>query len=142
MILVELELKDVTPVHYVFKRKWKHCCPETLKQKLKDSLESVNFGWHDLNVQEHWNQLENLTINVADELAPLTPFDENAHPKNKKVPPHAKNKINLRKRLLMLEKKEILFNKPHVLRSWVNQLEITLQMIKLAEFAMQQWELR
>ena len=44
-------------------------------------------------------------MNIVDELAPLAPFDENAGIKVKKIPPFVKNKINLRKRLLMLEKK-------------------------------------
>ena len=102
---VELNLKDVTPAQNVYKISWKNYTPEILKIKLSDSLESAKFEWHSLNVQEHWNQLENLIINVTDELAPLTQYDENTCPKNKKVPPHVKNKINLRKRLVTLEKK-------------------------------------
>ena len=66
---------------------------------------TVNVCWNNLNVQEHWSYLENLILHIVDELAPLTPFNENVGVKVKTIPPFVKNKINLRKRLLMLEKK-------------------------------------
>ena len=120
LIHVELSLKDVTAVNYIFKRNWKNFSSEILIEKLLVSFESVTFDWRDLNVQEHWNQLENLVVNIVDDLAPLVPVDDNAVIKNKKVPPFVKNKINVRKRLVKLEKKETLLNLPHVSSSLVN----------------------
>ena len=100
LIHVELSLKDVTAVNYIFKRNWKNFSSEILIEKLLVSFESVTFDWRDLNVQEHWNQLENLIVTIVDELAPLVPFVDNAVIKSKKVPPFVKNKINVRKRLI------------------------------------------
>ena len=84
LVYVELNLKDLTPVNCVFKRNRKNYNDAILKQKLQDSLESVKFCWQDLNVQEHWNCLENLLVNIVDELAPLVVYDENNGIKVKK----------------------------------------------------------
>ena len=56
LVHVELNLKDVTPANFVYKRNWKHFDPTVLNQRLHDSLESLY--WQNLNVQEHWNVLE------------------------------------------------------------------------------------
>ena len=104
LIKIELNLSDKPPLQYVYKRKWKNYCPEILNIKLLDSLESVNVVWHDLNAQEHWNRLENILVNLVDELAPLVPVNENENRKHKNIPTNIKSSINLRKRLLRLEK--------------------------------------
>ena len=75
-----------------------------MNQKLQDSLESVNFDWKKLNVQEHWNSIENVLLKIIDELVPLKSIDLNANSKLKTVPSLVKNKMNMRKRLLKLEK--------------------------------------
>ena len=52
-----------------------------------------------IGVQQHWNVLENVIINVVDAIAPLEEYTVSAT-STLKVNAHCKNKINLKKRLL------------------------------------------
>ena len=62
-------------------------------------FESVNFDIDCNDVQEYWNNLENIIINEVDKLVPLTEFKNDCGPISK--PPQAiRNKLNKRKRLI------------------------------------------
>ena len=105
LIKVELNIKDIAQSNFVLKRDWKNFCNVKLNQKLQDSFESTNISWQNLNVQEHWNCLENILLKIIDELSPLKYVDQNSNTKVKTIHPLIKNKINLRNRLLKLERK-------------------------------------
>ena len=63
----------------------------------------MNLIFENDSVQEYWNSLENVLINVTDLLAPLTLISPN-NPFTEKVPKHIKAKINKRNRLLKMNK--------------------------------------
>ena len=69
------------------------------KNKLADSLSKIDWNITDDTVQGFWNQFENKLLGVVDGLAPLQVL-RNGNECNSKPPPHIKNKINVRKRLL------------------------------------------
>ena len=67
--------------------------------KLCERLGNMNWLIGIENVQEYWNVFENMLINVIDTIAPLVTF-VNDVAKETKPPPHIKNAINTRQRIL------------------------------------------
>ena len=68
---VELHSRSIEKTKEIFKRNWKGYTSEKFNQLLSGALGLLNLVWDDLNVQEHWNVLENCIINTIDCLAPL-----------------------------------------------------------------------
>ena len=104
LIFAELNVGIVKTTNIILKRSWKKYDDVTLNCKLRESLANVNINWHDLSVQEHWNELENISIQVTDCIAPLISVDKNANLKSKEIPPYVKRMINEKKRLIKLDK--------------------------------------
>ena len=68
-------------------------------------LGSTNCTWDDLSVQEHWNCIENVGINCVDFLAPLENHSHEGLNARHKTPINIKNLINVRNRLLKIDRK-------------------------------------
>ena len=62
-------------------------------------LVNSNVDWASLNVNEHWNALEDIIISCVDNCAPLKTFVINES-NFETIPGTIKNKINKRNRLL------------------------------------------
>ena len=95
--LITFNIKATTlPPKTTLRRNWSNYT----KDKLLNALAGEQFEIETAHVQDTWNIFENIIINIADQLAPLTPFK--ATPKlDKIIPPNViKSKINLRKKLL------------------------------------------
>jgi endonuclease/exonuclease/phosphatase family metal-dependent hydrolase len=103
-VIIELD-SSPTPKGKVIGRNWRNYSPV----KLIDCLSSVDLNFKNDCVQEYWNSLENVLINVVDTLAPLTPFDMNPLAKSH-LPMAIKNKLNKRKRLLKKTKTQTCTN--------------------------------
>ena len=81
-ILSKLQTTDKT----ITLRNWKLYDAEIANAKLFTGLSEVNEKCDNLSVQEHWNVLENVLVNVIDESAPL--FTPGVKIKNKKMLSH------------------------------------------------------
>ena len=57
-------------------------------------------NWDNLNVSEHWNEIESLLINIIDKEAPLKSFEVNPTFNKQVLPGYIKRTINKRNRLL------------------------------------------
>ena len=99
LTIVELHSNVENLINVKANRNWKGYS----KIKMND-LVSIKLGstcWDDLNVQDHWNLLENEIVNIVDYLAPIeySSHDLSKNFKNK-TPKNLKRLINLRKLLL------------------------------------------
>jgi hypothetical protein len=87
----------LNPVKERVVRNWHNYQPE----KLISTLSNMNLDFENDSVQEYWNSLENVLINVCDNLAPLSTFQKTPFSK-KFIPANIKSSLNKRKRLLKL----------------------------------------
>ena len=78
-----------------FKRNWKNYS----KEKLITELTQKNWHIKRDSVQSYWNEFESILVEIVDALAPLQTITQIENDKLK-PPPHIKNKINKRNRLL------------------------------------------
>ena len=99
LTIVELHSNVENLINVKANRNWKGYS----KIKMND-LVSIKLGstcWDDLNVQDHWNLLENEIVNIVDYLAPIEYYSHDLSKNFKnKTPKNLKRLINLRKRLL------------------------------------------
>ena len=66
-------------------------------------------------MQEHWNVLENVIIDCIDSLAPLEYHSHEGHKPGIRTPKNVKNLINVRNRLLKIDRKRNnCFNAPRI----------------------------
>jgi hypothetical protein len=72
-------------------------------ENLSEQLCNTSLNFENDSVQEYWNSLENVIINVTDSLAPLATFRNVAFTESY-VPRHIKAKVNQRDRLLKTNK--------------------------------------
>ena len=80
-------------------RNWKLYNPIIAAAKLSSKLSGINVKCENLSVQDHWNVMENVLINVIDDCAPL--FTPNCKKGAKEVVPrNVQHKMNRRKRLI------------------------------------------
>ena len=73
------------------------------------------INWKELNVQQHWNELELVIIDCVDCCAPLSNIEIKPSGNAIKVTSLIKNKINIKKRLLQLDRlRSSTANGPHI----------------------------
>ena len=95
-VLISFVINGVkNPSIPTLKRDWRTYTKELLCAKLA----AVNWSIEIDSVQANWNKLENMLINIIDEIVPMRGFVNNTV-KNNPPPPHIRNKLNVRKRLL------------------------------------------
>ena len=82
----------------ILKRDWRNYT----KERLVSSLELVDWSINANCVQEMWDAFEHKLINVVDSIVPVAEF-KNEHFVNKPCP-RIKHKLNLRKRLLKIQR--------------------------------------
>ena len=98
LIIVDFSSK-IAQSRKITKRNWNGYSPE----KLITTLSQHNLLFENDSVQEYWNSLENVLINVIDQLTPLVEYNEVPF-RSQPVPPHVKSIINKRDRLLKKNK--------------------------------------
>ena len=98
MISFNIPLKK-PEIEFVYKRDWRLY----KKENLIKMLSQVNWIICDDNVQNCWNDIENILIKIVDKLAPLTKYKNNSVVNNP-PPKHIKSMISSRKRALKLQK--------------------------------------
>ena len=90
----------------ILKRDWSKYCVNDINATVLRELDLMKtLNWSSLNVCEYWNTLECVLIRSIDAIAPLKAFKVNLKPKSNDLPTPIKQKINKRKRLLKLDKK-------------------------------------
>ena len=104
LIVVNLKMKSPSSIDLCQKRNWSSYSKEKIVDKIIGYLTSHNILWPTLNVQEHWNCLELVILESLDYCAPLVDVKLNKNQTVTKVPSSIKNKLNLRKRLLKIER--------------------------------------
>ena len=83
LVMVELISKSQPMVKTITLRNWKLYNPIIAAAKLSSKLSGINVKCQNLSVQDHWNVMENVLINVIDDCAPLfTPNCKKEVPKN------------------------------------------------------------
>ena len=97
-------MKSPSSIDLCQKRNWSSYSKEKIVDKIIGYLTSHNILWPTLNVQEHWNCLELVILESLDYCAPLVDVKLNKNQTVTKVPSSIKNKLNLRKRLLKIER--------------------------------------
>ena len=80
----------------IFKRNWKNYSKELLCLELSKIVWNLEFD----DVQSCWNCFESVLVNIVDKIAPLELQNETKQNIYDHPPPHIKNKINKRARLL------------------------------------------
>ena len=68
------------------------------------ALNNAHVNWADLNVQEYWNCLNTVIINCVDAYVPLVNVKTMSKSKPSKVPCVIRNKQNIRRRLINLDR--------------------------------------
>ena len=111
MISFNIPLKN-PEIEFVYKRDWRLY----KKENLIKMLSQVNWIICDDNVQNCWNDIENILIKIVDKLAPLTKYKNNSVVNNP-PPKHIKSMISSRKRALKLQKNRTLSIYRWLLRS-------------------------
>ena len=71
LLITELHSKCDSSNNSKTTRNWKGYTNVKMNELMSYSLINSGIVWTDLNVQEHWNALENCIINVVDYLVPL-----------------------------------------------------------------------
>ena len=98
--MVELISKSQPMVKTITLRNWKLYNPIIAAAKLSSKLSGISVKCQNLSVQDHWNVMENVLINVIDDCAPL--FTPNCKKRGAKelIPRNVQHKMNRRKRLI------------------------------------------
>ena len=98
MVICKLKTQ-LNNVSDTLKRDWRNYSIKLLCERLSNEDWSVDNDC----VQEYWNCFENKLIRIVDDIVPLVSFKNNCV-KNVSLPPHIRNKLNRRKRLLKQQK--------------------------------------
>ena len=99
-VLAFVEINAAKPIaKKTFRRKWKNYTPALLIERLSH----MDLCFENDTVQEYWNSLENVLINIIDEIAPLVEYS-NEIPVNEILPALINRKLNKRKKLLKINK--------------------------------------
>ena len=106
LVIAELMFGSGPSGNNCLKRDWRSYTSTNLINYLAPLIRAINFD-PNCNVQSLWNVLENLLITSVDAVAPLESFNLscNVNKSVNKVPPTIKNKLNKRRRLIMLDRK-------------------------------------
>ena len=95
LVIVDLHTKAPKTVKEITKRDWSCYSPPELNNEMYLKLVNSNVDWASLNVNEHWNALEDIIISCVDNCAPLKTFVINEN-NFETIPGTIKNKINKR----------------------------------------------
>ena len=115
LLITELHSKFDSSNNSKTTRNWKGYTNVKMNELMSYSLINSGIVWTDLNVQEHWNALENCIINVVDYLVPLEYSDPVFNVTQNTTPKAIKNLINVRKRLLHNDRqRNSSFNAPRI----------------------------
>ena len=101
------------PLTEIFKRNWKNYS----KEALLTELSKQNWLIKKDSVQSFWNEFESKLVEIVDIIAPLQPLHQ-IEKNRSRPPPHIKNKLNKRNRLL----KKLKNDPSHETRSVIKQL--------------------
>ena len=101
------------PLTEIFKRNWKNYS----KEALLTELSKQNWLIKKDSVQSFWNEFESKLVEIVDIIAPLQPLHQ-IEKNRSRPPPHIKNKLNKRNRLL----KKLKNDPNHETRSVIKQL--------------------
>ena len=104
LIIVSLNMRSIASNPVSRKRSWLSYSNMKLKMLINAALAAENIKWCDLNVQEHWNALELVILENVDTCAPLVDIKVNRTNSMTKIPSSIKNKLNVRKRLLKMDR--------------------------------------
>ena len=100
LVLIDLKTRPFTTNETVLKRNWSGYSPSLMNNNLLNKINNCSLNLDNLNVQEIWNTLDNLIIDVVDEIVPLKNYPACRTAKNEKIPTCIKQKLNKRNRLL------------------------------------------
>ena len=98
--MVEILTNTLSETSIKTTRNWKSYDAADARATLEVGLNGFNVKCLDMNVQDHWNVLESILVDVVDKLAPLFTQIVKINNKKKVVPRNIKQKINKRKRLV------------------------------------------
>ena len=100
LVLVEIIIKPQLGSNVTTTRNWKSYVPLNAKTMLTFDMAGIDDQCLNMSVQDHWNVLENILINVIDSLAPLFTLSVKLKSNKNVVPRNVKQKMNRRKRLI------------------------------------------
>ena len=100
LVLVEIIIKPQLGSNVTTTRNWKSYVPLNAKTMLTFDMAGIDDQCLNISVQDHWNVLENILINVIDSLAPLFTLSVKLKSNKNVVPRNVKQKMNRRKRLI------------------------------------------
>ena len=98
-VIVDLNISVQKLDKQIVKRDWSRYSALDLNIAMHMRFASSTVNWAVLDVNEHWNALEDIIINCIDYQAPLKQFSD-SEPKFERVNNVIKNKINKNNRLL------------------------------------------
>ena len=105
-VLIIINLKVQPPKNNIVSqmRDWSIYSKERLIATMSTLLDAHTNNFHFMNVQEHWNAVELAILETVDTCAPLTDVKINRNNGVTKLPSSIKHKLNLRKRLLKIDR--------------------------------------
>ena len=86
LVLIDLNTLIKKTDNFITKRDWTNYTPKLINNNLLNMLNQCSIDWCILNVQDHWNALEDIIINGIDEVAPLNSFKINPAIKTERAP--------------------------------------------------------
>ncbi len=115
LILVDITVKTQVKTDSFQKRNWNRYSPVELNTLITLALTTITVICDNLNVQDHWNLLELAILDGVESCAPLS-YVKLGHTGNElRIPSFIKNKLNVRKRLLKLDReRSVTVNAPHI----------------------------
>ena len=105
LIMIEMDFKEEKSEILELKRNWAKYSGFSFSNDSKSDLITCGINWRQLNVGEHWNSIEHVLINCVDKHAPLINISQNHNNNCKWLPNNVKQKLNKRKRLIRLDKR-------------------------------------
>ena len=105
--MVEIITQTLLGTNVTTTRNWKFDDALNAKTMLTSGMAGIDEKCLDMNVQDHWNVMENILINVIDSLAPLFIFSVKLKSNKNVVPRNVKQKMKRRKRLIKADLRSV-----------------------------------
>ena len=117
LILVDITVKTHVNTDSFQKRNWNSYSPLELNTLITLALTTITVTCDNLNVQDHWNLLELAILDGVESCAPLSYAKLGHTGKELSIPSSIKNKLNVRKILLKLDRERSVTVNAHHIRT-------------------------